>query len=356
MRIFVDMDGTLAKWNNVEFEQLFEQGYYRNLKPNMDIVNEVNKLISMNKDIYVLSAYLTESNYAKEEKKLWLKQYLPELKEENQIFVPYGTNKAEYLKKNYSPINNSDYLIDDYTNNLLEWKEYGGIGVKYLNGINHTRGTWKGLMISYDYNNSLQAGLIPNTNFNKYPLSSLVLAEELKKYEITLFNKHETSSNIQPKKFYIECIYKGEYYIIFETFPSIENDNNIIPFVRRLERLYQPSYYEFISTEKFLQQYYERHYPVLSKCKDFDILCKNCDWITLDNMEYTIFLWNETNCVEIDSITNEIKFNVDETNAVRCNSKFISWYEGNIKTEDLLSYIKESHIENTLEEDYDITD
>ena len=35
MRLFVDMDGTLAKWNEVQYEeQLLEEGYYRNLKPN----------------------------------------------------------------------------------------------------------------------------------------------------------------------------------------------------------------------------------------------------------------------------------------------------------------------------------
>ena len=136
MRIFVDMDGTLAKWNNVEFEQLFEKGYYRNLEPNEYLLNNVNNLIRQGEDIYILSAYLTESDYAKTEKQEWVKQYLPELPEEKQIFVPYGTNKAEYLKEHYSPITNEDYLIDDYTKNLLEWKEYGGTGVKYLNGIN----------------------------------------------------------------------------------------------------------------------------------------------------------------------------------------------------------------------------
>ena len=153
MRIFVDMDGTLAKWNNVEFEQLFERGYYRNLEPSNDILIDVNRLIHEGKDVYILSCVLPESKYALEEKKEWLKEYVPDLPEDKYIFVPYGQNKADYLKKHYSPITNSDYLVDDYTKNLQEWKDYGGVGIKYLNGINHTRGTWKGLMVHEENGN-----------------------------------------------------------------------------------------------------------------------------------------------------------------------------------------------------------
>ncbi len=145
MRIFVDMDGTLAKWNNVEFEQLFEQGYYRNLEPNAALVAEVRGLIQNGNDVYILSAYLTESDYAYQEKLDWLDEHIPELTAEKTILLPYGENKAAYLKEHYSPIAHDDVLIDDYTQNLLEWRDYGGEGIKYLNGINHTRGTWKGL-------------------------------------------------------------------------------------------------------------------------------------------------------------------------------------------------------------------
>ena len=145
MRIFVDMDGTLAKWNNVEFEQLFEKGYYRNLEQNANLVGELRELIRNGEDVYILSAYLTESDYAYQEKLDWLNEYIPELTAEKTILLPYGENKAAYLKEHYSPIEHDDVLIDDYTQNLLEWKAYGGEGIKFLNGINHTRGTWKGL-------------------------------------------------------------------------------------------------------------------------------------------------------------------------------------------------------------------
>lgn len=173
MRIFVDMDGTLAKWNNVAFEDLYKQGYYRNLQPDKAIIDEIKLFIEMGFDVYVLSAYLPDvkdektgnvltQSYALEEKTEWIKEYLPELEKNNAIFVPYGTNKAEYLKENYSPIYSSDYLLDDYTKNLDEWKSYGGTGIKYRNGINGTKGTWKGLSVEYNEPNLL--AVVPEAN------------------------------------------------------------------------------------------------------------------------------------------------------------------------------------------------
>lgn len=142
MRLFVDMDGTIAKWNNVAFEQLYEKGYYRNLEPDNDILQEVKMFIETGFDVYILSAYLPDvkdektgklikKSYALDEKKEWVKEHLPELKENNAIFVPYGTNKAEYLRDNYSPVYKNDYLLDDYTKNLDEWTGFGGTGIKY---------------------------------------------------------------------------------------------------------------------------------------------------------------------------------------------------------------------------------
>lgn len=150
MRLFVDMDGTLAKWNNVAFEQLYEEGYYRNLEPNKRLLSDLKYILQKGSyDVYVLSAYLTDSQYALKEKKEWIKEHLPELPEEKQLFVPFGESKAEFFKKNnLTPITATDLLLDDYTKNLLDWKEWGGTGIKCLNGINHTHKTWNGEVYS----------------------------------------------------------------------------------------------------------------------------------------------------------------------------------------------------------------
>lgn len=334
MRIFVDMDGTLAKWNNVEFEQLFEEGYYRNLKPNIELVNEVNNLISQGEDVYILSAYLTESDYAKKEKQEWVKQYLPELQEDKKIFVPYGTNKAKYLKEHYSPITNQDYLIDDYTKNLLEWKEFGGIGVKYLNGINHTRGTWRGLMINEN-----------TPHYNNTSLLNLVLSEKIKDYGIDLIACYDGAA---PDDMSYECIHENKYYELSSMFWGVENPekitiNEIIETICKELKKSSITSTKYDDTNVLIEQYYSRRYPTLSQCRDFKELISELNANTLDDMEYTIYLYDETNKLP------EICESGD--NAHRIDEKYIRWYEGMIDTKDLISEINYSTVEPELEED-----
>ena len=157
-KYYFDMDGVLAKWNNVESDEiLFEEGYFYNLKPAKAILSAVHDMIEQgNVEVYVLSKYLSESHYALKEKSAWLDKWLPNLKEENKIFVSYGSSKVEEILKRYPGQTSLDQtddkhiLIDDYTLNLLEWESYGGEGVKYLNDINHTRKTWQGLTVDWN--------------------------------------------------------------------------------------------------------------------------------------------------------------------------------------------------------------
>lgn len=147
-RIFVDMDGTLAKWNNVDMpDVLYEKGYFENLEANNNLVQEVRNLIKEGEDIYILSSFLNDSKYALEEKQNWLDKYLPEINYSRRIFVEYGNKKSKSIQNG---ITFSDFLIDDYTKNLLDWKEAGGTGIKFLNGINHTKGTWQGFLLKND--------------------------------------------------------------------------------------------------------------------------------------------------------------------------------------------------------------
>ena len=142
-RIFVDMDGVLAKFNHVQSEEeLYEKGYFAQLEPLPTVVDGMKQYIKEHpdKDIYILSAYLTESPYALQEKNEWLDRYLPEIQSDHRIFCPCGKQKANYI---IGGIKETDILIDDYTKNLEQWKQQGGIGVKLLNGINGNYGTWQ---------------------------------------------------------------------------------------------------------------------------------------------------------------------------------------------------------------------
>lgn len=141
-RIFVDMDGTLAEFRTLKtLEPLFEKGYFLNLKTIPSVVEAIRRIVNDGEiEVFTLSAVLKDSKYAKEEKNEWLDVVLPEIKKENRLFCYCGENKKEFIEKMVGKREN-DFLLDDYTKNLVDWGEHG---IKILNGINHTKGTWQG--------------------------------------------------------------------------------------------------------------------------------------------------------------------------------------------------------------------
>lgn len=88
---------------------------------------------------------MTDSQYALQEKNEWLDRYLPEIDQTHRIFVPCGSDKKEGI----GGIRSDDFLLDDYTHNLNEWQPPAR-GIKLLNAINHTRGSWEHDRIRYD--------------------------------------------------------------------------------------------------------------------------------------------------------------------------------------------------------------
>lgn len=144
-RLFVDMDGTLAKFSFVSNEKLHEKGYFKNLEPIKNVVDAVKKLVNADNgiEVFTMSAVLEDSQYAISEKDTWLDNHLPEIDSKHRIYVPCGHNKKDYLPDG---IQEQDYLLDDFTENLNAWLP--NMGIKILNGINNTKDTWKGNKIS----------------------------------------------------------------------------------------------------------------------------------------------------------------------------------------------------------------
>ena len=176
IRIFIDMDGTLAEWKDVKSnKELYVKGYYEELKPNKYLLEETKKLIEEGKDIFILSSFLSDSKYALSEKNIWLDKHLPELPREKRIFVPYGDLKYKYLP---SKITAFDYLIDDHTKNLLDWKEAGGTGIKFLNGMNHIKGIWQGLLLKEAENISKEFTWILDNRYKGNPVDSMINYEQ----------------------------------------------------------------------------------------------------------------------------------------------------------------------------------
>ena len=164
-RLFVDMDGTLAEWRNIELkieceedrllvfkkmqDLLLKKDYFLSLKPHQEVVDAIRDLTHIF-DVYIISCVIeTADKRPLYEKKEWLNKYLPEIDSKHMIFVPDGKDKTEYIPLG---VCDTDILIDDYSKNLNEFKKAGGIGLKLLNGINAKNGTWKGSSISKDMN------------------------------------------------------------------------------------------------------------------------------------------------------------------------------------------------------------
>ena len=174
--LFVDMDGVLAYWRKdneryVDYfgkerdfhtEHIYSYGYYFILPPECEgHVLDAIKLIIKNKEQYGIDeVYIASSvppdgahkendaseavwykNSALADKRLWIRKYLPEMKDENCIFMPWGRSKTEFINLADTECN---ILLDDYTDNLIDFEKQDerNIGVKLLNGKNGTNGKW----------------------------------------------------------------------------------------------------------------------------------------------------------------------------------------------------------------------
>ena len=156
--IFFDIDGTLAQFHDTEhryIEAMWEQGFYKNLKPFENLVaaaNFLNKCDGVN--VAIISAYLdTEPPFVQKEKMEWLHKYLPDVKDIR--LVPAGSSKADYI----SPGETDIWLVDDYNKNLIEWENSGYQAIKFVNDINDQgRGAyggeagklWEGKRVRFD--------------------------------------------------------------------------------------------------------------------------------------------------------------------------------------------------------------
>lgn len=147
MRVYFDMDGTIAKWRDVPVEETRRPGYYADLEPEVELLDFMRDAMKRGENIYILSSYYTDTR-ALLEKKKWLDKYLPEIDSAHCLFVPYGKNKAEFIEAMlHRKLCAANILIDDHTPNLHRWEEAGGIGVKWLNEINGNNGRFEGARV-----------------------------------------------------------------------------------------------------------------------------------------------------------------------------------------------------------------
>ena len=148
-RIFLDLDGTLARFNVRNALERFdkEEGFFANLLAykGIEVVNELAKT----NQLFIISASPNEQ--ADKDKMIWLEKYLPNIRIDNVTLCRLGQNKALIIQEKYNiTINEDCLLLDDYTKNLNEWESFGGKGIKRLTTIsdNSTK-KWKGQTLKH---------------------------------------------------------------------------------------------------------------------------------------------------------------------------------------------------------------
>lgn len=148
LKLYIDMDGTLAEWKVDGFPYLYDKGYFYNLKP-LNAVRRLLKVLYRSYDVYILSAVLEDSLYAGPEKLAWLQKHLPFIEEDHILFNKNGSSKAEFIKSSEN-FGKHCILVDDYSANLSDWAANGGTSVKFLNGINGRHGRTYQFSLSED--------------------------------------------------------------------------------------------------------------------------------------------------------------------------------------------------------------
>lgn len=142
-RLFIDMDGCIAQFHAKQnyLEEMYEEEFFKKLDPYSRIIFALQDFEKKHPEVQmcILSAY-PNSPFAKKEKIEWLDKYFPI---KNRIFLEAGKNKSEYI----CDLSKDDYLLDDYTKNLLEWERAGGKGIKVKNELNCKSGVWKGARV-----------------------------------------------------------------------------------------------------------------------------------------------------------------------------------------------------------------
>lgn len=146
-KIFLDLDGTLAKFNVRGALARFDNeiGFFAKLGAYKGI--EYINALAKSGVLYIISA--SPNAQADSDKMAWINKYLPNMPQTNITLCRLGENKAKIIEEKYSiQIDKNCYLLDDYTKNLTEWETVGGVGIKRLTSVadNSTK-KWNGLQL-----------------------------------------------------------------------------------------------------------------------------------------------------------------------------------------------------------------
>lgn len=169
LNYYIDQDGVLNIYERCAYLGdnpkwlIPNTNYFRKVEPNKKIIQVFKRLndemvykksnpkeYPLHVDnLYVLTTLRSNSDIFFEHlegKKLWMKDHCPnfDLQKGFKIAFDSKSKTAEAIKG--SKLTLKDVLIDDFNPNLIDWRDAGGLAIKYLNGIN-SRLSFDGLHI-----------------------------------------------------------------------------------------------------------------------------------------------------------------------------------------------------------------
>lgn len=160
--IYFDMDGVLAKYEESAYSgptPLFSQRgkhYFRHLQADPVAVDAFVKLYTMDEygpeNVTVVSSIIGEGSLFLEhyhDKLAWLDEHVysnmrskraPKNYERLRLLPCLGSKADTVAFRHWNGrstgLMRSDILIDDYNENLVEWRDRGGLAIKYQNAVN----------------------------------------------------------------------------------------------------------------------------------------------------------------------------------------------------------------------------
>ena len=121
MTYYFDVDGVLADfhgaYNPKNRAESLTYKFIRNLKPFVENIKLVKKLIAKGEEIYISTLVANENT--KKARIDWLKEMLPELPEEKIIAIVGNGKKSDNMKTK------DGILIDDKLANCKQWEKAG---------------------------------------------------------------------------------------------------------------------------------------------------------------------------------------------------------------------------------------